>query len=362
MSGFQSYEWQMCDRSLTPVEQRTVRKLSSHIEVSSRGAQVDYEWGSFKHDPLKVLVQYFDAYLYFATWGNRTLAFRFPAGLLDAGIVKAFGWKTCLEFRTEGESQLLIVNLDVEDDPDGILQESELNLNLYQLAPLRANLMAGDTRALYLAWLRGAALGNDDEEVEPPVPPGLRELTPALEALCTYLALESALVQAAAEASAPLTEPATVSPTDVAIVPDDEARQWLVRLASGEANLTLKFKRRLEELHRAAAVPPTQAASARATAAEEAPAARGERTWADIRDEMERLRGEATLRRLAEEQHARLAQIALTREQEVQLWSDLVWEVDQKTAKGYDNAVAKLLLLYELYSFDERLPDFRDRL
>lgn len=51
------------------------------------------------------------------------------------------------------------------DDGDGWLAS---------LIPLRADLAAGDHRALYLAWLLGAQNGElEDDAIEPPVPPGL---------------------------------------------------------------------------------------------------------------------------------------------------------------------------------------------
>ena len=51
-------------------ERAAVGKLSSHIEVSATHAWVDYDWGDFKHDPEQVLARYFDAFLYFANWGQ----------------------------------------------------------------------------------------------------------------------------------------------------------------------------------------------------------------------------------------------------------------------------------------------------
>ena len=66
MSDYQSYAWQTLDRPLTTEERAAVDKLSSHIEVSSTGAWVEYEWGDFKHDPIQVLARYFDAFQYFA--------------------------------------------------------------------------------------------------------------------------------------------------------------------------------------------------------------------------------------------------------------------------------------------------------
>ena len=54
---------------MTAAEQAAVGKLSSHIDVTSTRAWVEYHWSGFKHDPKQVLAQYFDAFLYYANWG-----------------------------------------------------------------------------------------------------------------------------------------------------------------------------------------------------------------------------------------------------------------------------------------------------
>ncbi len=90
MSEYQHYEWQTIDRLLTEAEQEAVRRLSSHIEVSSSRAVVTYAWGSFKHDPKSVLAQFFDAHLYMANWGTRRLMFRFPTGLLSRKAIEPY--------------------------------------------------------------------------------------------------------------------------------------------------------------------------------------------------------------------------------------------------------------------------------
>jgi hypothetical protein len=84
MSEYQSYEWQTIDRPLTEAEQAAVDKLSSHIEVSSTQAVVTYDWSDFKHDPRWVLARYFDAYFYWANWGNPQGAF--PIGAKGEGV------------------------------------------------------------------------------------------------------------------------------------------------------------------------------------------------------------------------------------------------------------------------------------
>jgi hypothetical protein len=92
MSEYQYYEWQAVDRPLTEKEMGEVDGLSSHMDVvTSTQAIVTYSWGSgLKHDPVKVLLKYFDGWIYLANWGSRQLAFRFPRASIDAKLVEAY--------------------------------------------------------------------------------------------------------------------------------------------------------------------------------------------------------------------------------------------------------------------------------
>src|ERR1039458_3070202 len=71
------------------------------------------------------------------------------------------------------------------------------------LLPIRADLLRGDLRALYLGWLLGVQSENvDDDQPEPPVPAGLRDLSAALRSLTQFLDIETDLLEVAAELSA----------------------------------------------------------------------------------------------------------------------------------------------------------------
>src|SRR5438309_56951 len=64
MSEYQRYEFMTCDRPLTSQQLVAVNNLSSHIKASATHALVEYNYGSFKHNPIKVLHQFFDGFLY----------------------------------------------------------------------------------------------------------------------------------------------------------------------------------------------------------------------------------------------------------------------------------------------------------
>jgi hypothetical protein len=212
MSEYQYHEWQSVDRVLTPEEQAAVNDLSSHIEVSSSRAVGTYHWSDFRHDPKQVLLQYFDAYFHLVNWGSLRLMLRFPKGLLDEADIEPYCIDEYISFETIGKYQML--DLDFNPEDGGGWMESEAGLSHF--IRLRADLLEGDYRLLYLAWLKAMTIDGSpyaDEEYEdddsdslaydrePAVPPGLKKLSPSLQNFVQVFEIDPFLVQAAAEAS-----------------------------------------------------------------------------------------------------------------------------------------------------------------
>ena len=256
MSEYQRYEWQTIDRLLTEDEQEAVRRLSSHIEVSSSQAVVTYSWGDFKHDPRDVLVRFFDAYMYMANWGSRRLMFRFPAGLLSREAIEPYCVEELIMFKTVGGSDILDMELS-EEEGSGTWIEGEGSLS--GLIPLRNDILHGDYRSLYLAWLKAGSLAGDEpphgrkstapRPLEPPVPAGLKHLSPALKRLQDLFDIAPCLVEAAAEISPELAEtPETDFRPLVAQLSREECDGFLCRLAQGDTTAGMKLKKRLLSL------------------------------------------------------------------------------------------------------------------
>lgn len=344
MSEYQYYEWQTVDRALTAPEQAAVSKLSSHIDVTSTRAVVTYNWGDFKHDPKQVLARTFDAFLYYANWGCQRLAFRFPKGLLDENALQPYLWEYCVELEPVGDA--LILDISYPDQDGGHWFEGEAQLSA--LAPLRDDLLAGDTRVLYLAWLLAAVANDIDEELEPPVPPGLKELSAPLAEFVRFFQLDPFLVQAAAQASEPL-RPAPAPALDalIARLSRSDCDAFLRRLAEGEPLLALKFNRRLQEL----AGPPTrpQAAATR-------------RTWAELRETAEGLRQDEKHHQQTEAEAKRIRDLQDFAHRAPQAWRDAQALIEEKKARPYDDAVALLVKLRDLAIFQDRPAEFQTRL
>jgi len=344
VSEYQYYEWQTIDRALTAAEQAAVGKLSSHIDVTSTRAWVEYHWGDFKHDPRQVLARYFDAFLYYANWGCQRLAFRFPKGMLDEGALQSYLWEYCAELEPVGDA--LIVDISFPDEDGGHWFEGEARLSA--LAPLRDDILNGDYRVLHLAWLLAAAANDIDEELEPPVPAGLKELSAPLAEFVRFFQLDPFLVQAAAETSEPLrAEPTLALDALIARLPRAECDAFLRRLAESEPLLALKLNRRLQELAGPPARPQTAATR---------------RTWAGLRETAEWLRQAEARRQQAEAETRRIKDLQDFAPRAAQAWRDIQALIEEKKARPYDDAVALLVKLRDLAVFQDRLAEFEARL
>jgi hypothetical protein len=110
-----------------------------------------YEWGDLKGDPADFVKRWFDLHLYLANWGRRRLMIRLPARLVDQRFLKPLmldiDWAT---LQAAGDTLIL----DIERDEVGLDEDWDDGSGwLAALAPLRADLLAGDLRIFYLLWL-----------------------------------------------------------------------------------------------------------------------------------------------------------------------------------------------------------------
>ena len=181
MSEYQYYEFQAIDRPLDRAAQEVLRSISSRARITATSFTNHYEWGDLKGDPRKFVEQWFDLHLYLANWGTRRLMMRLPKRFLNQVDIDDFlrevDW---VEIWTSGNNLIIDICRD-EVEPDDDWDDG--SGRLATLAPLRADLLAGDLRLFYLLWLTAVQdeLVSDDE-MEPL--PGVGPLTGALEGFC----------------------------------------------------------------------------------------------------------------------------------------------------------------------------------
>src|SRR3954467_1017880 len=151
--------------------------------------------------------------------------FRLPAEVFGlsttAGVEQYLVGDCSSAWTTDG---FVVIDLFAEDE-DGEYDEEWLDGSglLASIVPVRAELMAGDFRLLYLAWLLAVQHREVDEDVvEPSVPPGLGQLSAALSAVAGFLRIAPDLIAVASARSAPLNADATLT----------ELPGWLAQLAA----------------------------------------------------------------------------------------------------------------------------------
>jgi hypothetical protein len=370
VSEYQYYEFRALDRRLTAEQQRRLRSLSSRAEISATRFTNEYSYGDFRGDPGRLLEEYFDAYLYAANWGTRELAFRLPRALLDAETARLYCDEEHRAWVTETAEHVIVrFRWDDDEGDDGIEGQGLLD----PLLDARGELAVGDTRLLYLGWLLKVQLDGLDEdddkgladEVEPPVPAGLRELSDSLASVAGFLKIDKDLIAVAAEASGQLVPVSDGGIADwVTALPASEKDKFLTMVAEGEgaqveALLVQRFRRETRPAGSAAA-------SAGRTAGELLAGAEARRA---ARKEAEaRAREEARARRAAEQAAAYERHLEKLAGLKDEAWQQVEKLTMFSKPKEYDQATQLLKDLHviarredDIAAFTARVRELRTR-
>lgn len=372
MSEYQYYEFRAIDRPLSQKEMAELRALSTRAEITPTSFTNTYHWGDFKGNPATLMDRYFDAFVYVANWGTHWLLFRIPRRFLDVAAASAYCDGELLSLRAEEEYVVLEFMSDDESDDDWIEGEYWMP----SLISLRAELMRGDYRALYLGWLATLpSLSRDDgddwdekdadgDRLEPPVPPGLAKLSEPLRELAKFLRVDDELIEAAAAGSAgePPAEPSRAEMARwVKGLSAADKDAYLLRFLADEGDLLLRAE--LSKRFREATAPKGRR-----------PAPDAERrTVAQLlaaRDLLVKRKNRKAAVRAAQEQARRDREQAEARTQylddlarrEPAAWREVEELIATKRPKDYDRAVALLVDLRDLAERLGRAPDTEARI
>lgn len=211
---------------------------------------------------------------------------------------------------------------------------------LAPILPVRAELLAGDLRALYLLWLLSVQVGEvPDDAVEPPVPASLNALTGSQTALVEFLRIDRDLVDVAAAGAPPVQEARVDVARWVAGLSGTERDALLVGLLEGTDPLL-----RAATLRRAG--PGRCGRAGVRTAAELLDQAAAQR---ERREQAERDRRAArsaeSARRAEVARRQRLAALAAEGDG---AWARVAARIAEKKPSGYDVAVDLLVDLREV--------------
>jgi hypothetical protein len=149
VSEYQYYDFKAIDHALTKTEMVALRAISTRAVITTTSFTNHHEWGDLKADPLKVLEKYFDAFVYVANWGTREFHLRLPQELADLKRLKSILPGKAARVRSAGK--FVIVSFESEVEPDDDWDDGTGWMG--SLMSLRADLLRGDLRCLYLGWL-----------------------------------------------------------------------------------------------------------------------------------------------------------------------------------------------------------------
>ena len=348
MSEYQYYEFQAIDRPLTQEERAAICELSSRVKPTATTASFNYSYGNFRGDPKQVLARYFDIMYYITNWGTQQLMFRFPTSLINRETIELYCIDNYISLSFAGDWAILDWEFSQEEgfndwiEGEGILSE---------LIGLRQEILQQDYRGLYLAWLKAIDLSEgyidiDKTQLEPPLPPGLGQLSAAQKAFTEIFELDEHLLNVACASSGKLT---TISEQTwqqaISQLSASERQDFLLRLAKGEHNLSAKFKQKLSQL-----IPTSPASN------------QPRRTIQELLEAAAEEGKKAEKRRQQEAEAKRIEELQTLAKREAQVWQQVESLIQKAQSKPYDEAVKLLVKLRDLAEYQNRLPVFQERL
>lgn len=349
MSEYQYYEFQILDGRLTEVGMEAMRNLSSRVDLSATRASFVYNWGDFRGNPEQVLEKYFDAMLYMANWGTRQLMFKFPREIVNVDQLNRYQFPEHIMLSTT--ARYVILNMHYYDEGGGDWGWLGGEGMLDGLTALRQDILRGDYRALYLVWLKVAAYRSDFEEddteenlLEPPLPPGLNELSNPLHSLIEFFEINIDLVSAAAEAS-PSTAPDPNLASHIKDLPETLRHALLVKVLQGDPTVRIQLENHLRKL-----LPQPEKVAE--------PPRRTINVLLEKVEAYERQRKEHE-RQQAERAHIEKLEKLAPREQV--LWDEIEWLIPQQKAAAYDKVIEILKDLRDLAKYQNRTEAFSGR-
>lgn len=343
MSEYQYYGWQAIDRPLNEPELEQVARLSSHMDqVNPTCVSVTYQWGNFKHNPVQILLKYFDVFLYDSNFGYRRVTFRIPKKLLDPSAIAAYLDDENISLETHGNFHILELSCNEEYDLETIDSDRMLN----RLAALREQIIQGDYRALYLTWLKSVIDEEEPDQIEePPAPDGLNKLDSGLRALIEFFGIDDHLVTVAA-GSSPQTEstPEQDLTKAIAKLTRAEMESHLADIVRGESGALSALKKRLAQNF--------------PSAQESKPT----RTLAELLQTREKIKKQQQAKAWKETERTRIQKLEALSQHQEEAWAQIESLCLEKRARTYDQAAQLLSDLHELGEYKNQGQQFQKHL
>jgi hypothetical protein len=232
MSEFQRIAFRAIDGPVSEKNLEFMERQSTRAEITAWTFDNEYQWGNFRGDALEMLRRGYDLHVHYANFGIRTVLIRLPYGLPDPKAAEPYFGDDTLQFHKDKQGPGGTLAIEPCFDAGELEELWDIDEFIGRLIPLRAEILDGDLRPLYLAHLAMCSDQNHDpeESTEAPVPAGLEKPSDAQRALAEYCGLGDFIIAAAAEES-----PRRAAQTDVG----KQYADWLENQSEANKNAWL---------------------------------------------------------------------------------------------------------------------------
>jgi len=235
MSEYQYVAFRAIDAPVSEKNLAYMRRQSSRAEITAWSFDNEYNFGDFHGNSHEMMRRGYDFFVHYANFGVRAMMIRFPNGL--PVVAKPYLQKGSLEFQKDKKGPAGTLCIEPYFEPGDVEEIWEIQDTIARLLPLRAEIVDGDVRPLFLARLAVAGDLNHDrvEPLDVPIPAGLGQVTAAQSALAEFFGVGADLIAAAARDSPPApgrAEAQNAFEDWVAAQPVSAKDAWLARLMS----------------------------------------------------------------------------------------------------------------------------------
>jgi hypothetical protein len=115
MSEYQYYEFCRIKSPISEEAREEMRSLSSRAKVGTHGASYVYNYGDFRGDPKKLLLQYFDIFFYISNYGTIRLMFKYKPGQINIDELKKYDIKHVISCEQYDKGVLLEIYINKEE-------------------------------------------------------------------------------------------------------------------------------------------------------------------------------------------------------------------------------------------------------
>jgi hypothetical protein len=364
MSTFQAHKFRAVDKPLSSEARKEVGSLSSRSIVSSTSASFVYHYGDFRGNPMNILRQHFDLYMYFADWGTKQLMIKLPIDAVDFLELKRYEISTSdyaiCGISLNKSSKHVIIDIEWNVEEGG----GWMNIDDYDLSDfvaIREAIINGDYSALFVFWLKLAYLKTDpyfeedeyDEDFDgnldmetPPIPSALTIQKTQLLAFAEFFEIDEDVIGSAKKAAQNFGK--RTKAIDYAELlqnmSETDKDTFLMQLLDGEPRVDIQLKKYLQHFSKASKTTENTILLSK---------------FADLKIEASQERVVAEKREKARKHQLKVDKTA---REETTIWESVFYNLDRKTGSSYDLATGMLKDLKDLAVYKNDLSTFQRKM